>query len=498
MRSRPVTPRSARPSVSGPELAAKLPPVLFRLPALAPSPPGVERLAPVTDQASLARGAQAAEMRDIPESVTETACAQDDTTEPAYPPQVTLETFGGQSNSVSENAPTTETSSTCATPVDAPVVAAPVTVANSVLQRTWWEHWSSGVVLILLIIALVTASIIALNDSGGAKPDYLASQAESSVGDEFDLSSITIPEITIPSTPSRNSNGISTAPLPKDKETADEARNLATISTPAVAAPIALAPQATLDQPVGVAAPQLFVDDVSLGNAAQSNAGLAIPSLTTSSPAVSLELPNTVSPADSGKTATDGSSPTFYDGASRTMEQHAASGNAVGQAWPTETGATNLPGEGLVHSAEGPIDTNMPSYPTILASATGQASGAPPRSVFSTASHAQTAGPSAALGVPSSDAAAAIQGTSQHASPAPTATVVPSATPDLNGNSLVSEYFKFKQMRQAAEATAENRFPSSTPVATQPNAAPLSIGSGSGFTLGNPQAGTPVAPPLPR
>lgn len=480
--------------MSGPELAAELPPVLFRLPALAPSPQDVERLAPEGVQASLVHGGQTAEMRDIPESATETACAADYSTEPARPPQVTLETFGGPSNSISGNAPTTETASTCAASADVPVAAAPVAVANSVLQRTWWEHWSSGVVLILLIIALVTASIIALNDSGRAKPDYLASQAESSMGDEFDLSSITIPEITIPSAPSRNNNVITADVHPKDKETADEALKLTSISPPAVAAPAALAPQATLDQPVGVAAPQLFVDDVSLGNAAQSNAGLTVPSRNASSPTVSLELPNALSPADSGKTATDGSSPTFYDGASRIMEQHAASGNTVGQAWPTETGAANLPSEGFVNSAEGPIDTKMPSYPTILASATGQAQGAPPRSVFSTASHAQTAGPSAALGEPNADAAA----TSQYASPAPTSAVVPSATPDLNGNSLVSEYFKYEQMRQAAEATAENRFKSSAPIATQPNVASQSLGSGTGFTLGNPQAGTPVAPPLAR
>ncbi|MCA9183343.1 MAG: hypothetical protein KDA51_17905, partial [Planctomycetales bacterium] len=222
LRSRPVTPRSARPSVSGPELAAELPPVLFRLPALAPSPQDVERLAPEGVQASLVHGGQTAEMRDIPESATETACAADYSTEPARPPQVTLETFGGPSNSISGNAPTTETASTCAASADVPVAAAPVAVANSVLQRTWWEHWSSGVVLILLIIALVTASIIALNDSGRAKPDYLASQAESSMGDEFDLSSITIPEITIPSAPSRNNNVITADVHPKDKETADE------------------------------------------------------------------------------------------------------------------------------------------------------------------------------------------------------------------------------------------------------------------------------------
>lgn len=515
LRSRPVTPRSARHGASGAEIAAELPPILFRLPALASSPLDAKRLAPEEDQASLARGAQATSMRDVPESATEATCVADCSAGTAHAPQIILETFGGLPNSVSENAPATEVAPASA----APVAAAPVAVVSTALERTWWEHWSSGVVLILLIIALITASIIALNDGGTAKSNDLASQAELSMGDEFDLSSITIPEITIPSDSSHNNNGITAAPLgaipqvaatavaPVDfsvvasADRADEALELTTTREPADVAPAALGPQATLDQPIGIAAPQLFANGVLPSNAAQRNTGLAVPSITASNPTVSLELPSAVPPADAAKSAMDGSSPTFYDGASRIMEQHAASGNAVGQAWPIETESANMPSEGFVHSAEGPIDTNLPSFQTILASASGEAKGvgAAPKPSFSTASHTQPASPSAALGVSKSGATS----TSQYTSSAPTATVVPSATPDFSGNSLVSEYFKYEQMRQAAEATAENRYPSSTTIAPQPNAvsqsaASQSLGSGTGLTLGSPQPGTPVAPPLPR
>ncbi len=52
--------------------------------------------------------------------------------------------------------------------------AQPAPVVSSFDERSWWEHWSSGVVLILLVIALVAASIMALNDRGDTDPHVLA------------------------------------------------------------------------------------------------------------------------------------------------------------------------------------------------------------------------------------------------------------------------------------------------------------------------------------
>jgi len=61
-------------------------------------------------------------------------------------------------------------------------------------ERSWWEHWSSGVVLILLIIALVTASILAFNDSGSIDPSLLAELGDKPI-ETLDLN---IPELTPP------------------------------------------------------------------------------------------------------------------------------------------------------------------------------------------------------------------------------------------------------------------------------------------------------------
>ena len=494
LRLRAVTPRTSRPGGVGFGTTAEQPPILFRLPALDIAEVDAERHAVAIDQASPVPESQTPSLFDVPKSPTESSCVADDFMVRPHAHEVTMETCVPQSHTAEATASETATTPTVA-----------VAIANSDPVRTWWEHWSSGVVLILLIIALVTASIIALNDGGKAKPDSLASQAESSMVGEFDLSSITIPEISNPAVSSHPSiNGNPADPLSKDTalslipvavpsvsaseqlgatallgaatqvattvttptdsvaspsaERAGEALKLAATSTPAAA----LAPQATLDQPVGVTVPQLFANGDSQPNAVQNNAVLGVPSMTASNPTASLELPSAASSADTalpantvgGKSATDGSSPTLYDGASRILEQHAAYGVAGGQVGSLETQSANMPTEGFVHSAEGLIDTNMPSYPTILVSATGDTSG---------------------VGA--------------------AARIVPSTTPDLNGSSLLSEFMKYDKMRQASVAAAGNRFPNSTTIAPQQVGASQSPGSGTGFTLGNPQA---VAPPLPR
>ncbi|MFN3191676.1 MAG: hypothetical protein ACE361_14290 [Aureliella sp.] len=74
-------------------------------------------------------------------------------------------------------------------------------------DATWWEHWSSGVVLILLIIALVTASIIAFNDTTETDPAMLAESEDGAsrvMNDE--LNELHVPgleESIAPSTPSK-------------------------------------------------------------------------------------------------------------------------------------------------------------------------------------------------------------------------------------------------------------------------------------------------------
>lgn len=341
---------------------------------------------------------------------------------------------------------------------------APTTEANSEPRRTWWEHWSSGVVLILLVIALVVASIIALNDGGKVGLDQLASQRESSTLDEFDLSTIAIPAISMPplsattdrplssivqgapnspgvapSAPAPEtpagaaSSGSEIAEVPAAEKTATE--NTASLpivaervavdtaaeeglvvaladegevvpvgpadqTAPQLAAPVASEsipplPLATLDLPTEVAAPQLFAPEEMPDRAGASTPPHRISSMPASSPTVSLELPQ------AEVIRAEGSSPTFYDGASIAGEQHA------------------------VASSAGPVDTNMPSIFTVLASAT----------------------------------------TSVDSSSAPAAQVVTSATPDLNGESIVEAYLRFKQLHQATTEPASNRYP--TPPASK-------------------------------
>lgn len=61
-------------------------------------------------------------------------------------------------------------------------------------EQSWWEHWSSGVVLIILIIALVTASILAFNDTPGGDPNLLAEKPNPNT----DVTSSNLDDISIP------------------------------------------------------------------------------------------------------------------------------------------------------------------------------------------------------------------------------------------------------------------------------------------------------------
>lgn len=64
---------------------------------------------------------------------------------------------------------------------------------TSETPRSWWEHWSSGVVMIVLIIALVTLGIMIFRPSGSPADTTLAS--ENSHEEFGDLESISIPKI---------------------------------------------------------------------------------------------------------------------------------------------------------------------------------------------------------------------------------------------------------------------------------------------------------------
>ena len=67
-------------------------------------------------------------------------------------------------------------------------------LADSEESPTWWEHWSSGIVLVLLIVALVTASVIAFNDQSATDDDLLAiEESRNAVPEDTDLTQLDIP-----------------------------------------------------------------------------------------------------------------------------------------------------------------------------------------------------------------------------------------------------------------------------------------------------------------
>lgn len=69
-------------------------------------------------------------------------------------------------------------------------------------DTSWWEHWSSGVVLVLLVIALVAATVIAFNDNSAADAELLAEGNTPSIEGvggtvelDLGLDEITVPEV---------------------------------------------------------------------------------------------------------------------------------------------------------------------------------------------------------------------------------------------------------------------------------------------------------------
>ncbi|HBE72379.1 MAG TPA: hypothetical protein DDW52_29950 [Planctomycetaceae bacterium] len=67
-------------------------------------------------------------------------------------------------------------------------------LAAAITSKTWWEHWSSGIVLLLLVGALLFASAFAFNNSSSPDPDNLAAADQNQLAIPS-LGDIEIPEI---------------------------------------------------------------------------------------------------------------------------------------------------------------------------------------------------------------------------------------------------------------------------------------------------------------
>ncbi|GAB5403800.1 MAG: hypothetical protein Aurels2KO_20310 [Aureliella sp.] len=155
------TTRGARKTRAASEISA---PVLFRFPDLSAAADEASAPAPAAAQETEAVAAT--------ESVIEKTATEDT---PA--PAATV-----QPKPVS---PETESSREDAPRVDAAAVAA---------HRTWWEHWSSGIVLLILACALLAAGVMAFSDRSGPSEAELADSGTAELNIPK-LSDIEIPDI---------------------------------------------------------------------------------------------------------------------------------------------------------------------------------------------------------------------------------------------------------------------------------------------------------------
>ncbi len=390
-------------------------------------------------------------------------------------------------------------------------------------ERSWWEHWSSGVVLILLIIALVTASILAFNDTGSTDPSLLAELGDKTI-ETLDL---TIPELTPPqvTTPGvamqtqqaaspandgilpganrpshavpANDGAASTSSLiPSDLEFESQAvgiQSSVAISQPTTAAPVeanpsqpTLRPLATLvDRPTG-----------SLAATQEAPAGAALlapnaaATLTTSpmasaslSPPTSRELP----PLFPNDELSSGDVPAT----SQTLSGSSSTGSSTAAQAPALTdGALTLP-SGLLEQPSQPsvgantslgtnslIETDLPSYQAMLIGTSASPSG----SQFSLIPSENTI-PSENM-IPNESTLPAAPAASTLT--APTATGVPATeTPELSTEAIIRAWQMHKAVNQA-QTTPSNRYVA--PDATNP-------GGTMSYTLGG--ATSTVNPSLP-
>lgn len=89
------------------------------------------------------------------------------------------------------------------------VVVQTASAAELKTPQSWWEHWSSGIVLIVLIIALITISIMVFGSS--SKPldgTYTKTELETDFGD---LDQIAVPTIQIAETTVQSAEEMTTA-----------------------------------------------------------------------------------------------------------------------------------------------------------------------------------------------------------------------------------------------------------------------------------------------
>lgn len=361
------------------------------------------------------------------------------------------------------------------------------TSGSSHAPRSWWEHWSSGVVLILLVIALVTASIIAFNDAGKIDTEPMAD-----LNSEFALNSIEIPDVQIPdvqvpdagisASATQTTSPAFQADVPVESPQV-ESPTMAQATLPAIPSPTESMDSTTpnLEAPAMVAAPVEENQELVLDAFPEpaKDAESLIPNtleLPASEPGLALEAPvQNDSPMHSAtlmrpvaeqerqlfapnsavqpglpahpagmqmtEKAKPGASPSLYDGADVATSRE-------GLTLPNATPQPNAPAMDQPNI----VDTNLPAMETLLGNA---GAGGPYRQVSQSSGSAQAnfavASHQATVTSDAPNASAAVPATAS-----PTG-VVETSTPQSNIDALLRKWQQFKAMSEPGNVS--NRYP---------------------------------------
>lgn len=123
---------------------------------------------------------------DVEDDHSETAMQADAVSAAADTP--TSSTVAEPSRAPEESSPIAQ-----AAPPESKTVEPKIETASEALSRSWWEHWSSGIVLLLLVCALLAAGVLAFSDRGTPSQEQLADgTTELNIPE---LSEIDIPDI---------------------------------------------------------------------------------------------------------------------------------------------------------------------------------------------------------------------------------------------------------------------------------------------------------------
>jgi hypothetical protein len=171
--------------------------------------------------------------------------------------------------------------------------------------RTWWEHWSSGVIVILLLVAAYLACIVALRSRNNYNKNLLATEAEFGAS-----ANIEVPAITVDSQPVADSTNVT--PIVVSTPAADLANSLSSNpgtnqqNTLSLESPVEMRPQAESKQ------------ESSLAEQSIARAELLLPTHQPQSPLPLLNPQQATSNADLNAQPAStqlGQSPALYDGA---------------------------------------------------------------------------------------------------------------------------------------------------------------------------------------